>query len=75
MRWNEVKAPQDPAYEEIKTHLVSIGFPEDILDDLKEEDLLACKNARQVRLQQTDYPINDGEQIGRLHAVFAGVSS
>ena len=54
---------QDPAYEEIKTHLVSIGFPEDILDDLKEEDLLACKNARQVRLQQTDYPINDGEQI------------
>lgn len=63
MRWNEVKAPQDPAYEEIKTHLVSIGFPEDILDDLKEEDLLACKNARQVRLQQTDYPINDGEQI------------
>ena len=63
MKWNEVKAPQDPAYEEIKTHLVSIGFPEDILDDLKEEDLLACKNARQVRLQQTDYPINDGEQI------------
>lgn len=63
MKWNEVKAPQDPAYEEIKTHLVSIGFPEDILDDLKEEDLLACRNARQVRLQQTDYPINDGEQI------------
>ena len=39
MKWNEVKAPQDPACEEIKTHLVSIGFPEDILDDLKEEDL------------------------------------
>lgn len=63
MKWNEVKTPQDPAYEEIKTHLVSIGFPEDILDDLKEDDLLACRNARQVRLQQTDYPINEGEQI------------
>ena len=64
MRWNEVKAPQDPAYEEIKTHLVSIGFPEDILDDLKEEDLLACRNARQVR-SMTENRSSQGQKATR----------
>ena len=63
MKWNEVKTLQDPAYEEIKTHLVSIGFPEDILDDLKEEDLLECRNARRVLTETNDYPINDGVEV------------
>ena len=57
----------DDFYEELEEVLImgdlGVQATYDILDDLKEEDLLACKNARQVRLQQTDYPINDGEQI------------
>ena len=63
MKWTEVKTVQDPACEEIKTHLISLGFPEDILNDLKEEDILACKNARQVLLERNDYPINDGVDV------------
>ena len=62
MKWTEVKTA-DPACEEIKTHLISLGFPEDILNDLKEEDILACKNARQVLLERNDYPINDGVDV------------
>ena len=63
MKWTEVKTAQDPECEEIKTHLISLGFPEDILDDMKEEDILACKNARQVLFERTDYSMDsDNDQ-------------
>lgn len=54
MEWTTANETQDPACEETKTHLLSLGFPEDILHDLKKEDILACKNARQVLLNQSD---------------------
>ena len=71
MKWTEVKTA-DPACEEIKTHLISLGFPEDILNDLKEEDILACKNARQVLLERTDYSMdsnNDQKKDLKLSGV------
>ncbi len=43
MAWTTAKETQDSASEEIKAHLLSLGFPEEILHDLKEEDILACK--------------------------------
>ena len=49
--------------EEIKDHLLSLGLPEDILNDLAEEDLLECKNARQVFVERDDYPMNDGVEV------------
>ena len=64
MEWTTANETQDPACEEIKAHLLSLGFPEDILHDLKEEDILACKNARQVLLNQSDDLLRDGD--GRL---------
>lgn len=54
MEWTTANETQDPACEETKAHLLSLGFPEDILHDLKKEDILACKNARQVLLNQSD---------------------
>lgn len=69
MKWTEAKTAQDPACEEIKAYLISLGFPEDILNDLKEEDILECKNARQVLLERNDYPINDGVEVS---SVFEG---
>ena len=63
MEWTMVKESQDPASEEIKDHLLSLGLPEDILNDLTEEDLLECKNARQVFVERDDYPMNDGVKV------------
>ena len=54
MEWTTANETQDPACEETKAHLLSLGFPEDILHDLKKEDIFACKNARQVLLNQSD---------------------
>ena len=56
MEWTAVKESQNPASEEIKNHLLSLGLPEDILNDLTEEDLLECKNARQVFVERDEYP-------------------
>ena len=56
MEWTMVKESQDPVSEEIKDHLLSLGLPEDILNDLTEEDLLECKNARQVFVERDEYP-------------------
>ena len=63
MNWAEKETTTNAECEEIRTHLVSIGFPEDILDDLKEEDLLECRNARRVLTETNDYPINDGVEV------------
>lgn len=38
-------------------------FLETLLDDLKEEDLLECRNARRVLAETNDYPINDGVEV------------
>ena len=63
------KETQDSASEEIKAHLLSLGFPEEILHDLKEEDILACKNARQILLNQSDDLLRDGDERLQLDGV------
>ena len=69
MEWTTAKEVQDPACEEIKTHLLSLGFPEEILKDLMEEDILACKNARQVLLNQNDDLQQDEDERLQLDGV------
>lgn len=69
MEWTTAKETQDPSIEEIKAHLLSLGFPEEILEDLKEEDILACKNARQVLLNQSDDLLRDGDERLQLDGV------
>ena len=63
MNWAEKETTTNAECEEIRTHLLSLGFPETILDDLKEEDLLECRNARRVLTETNDYPINDGVEV------------
>ena len=63
MNWAEKETTTNAECEEIRTHLLSLGFPETILDDLKEEDLLECQNARRVLTETNDYPINDGVEV------------
>lgn len=69
MAWTTAKETQDSASEEIKAHLLSLGFPEEILHDLKEEDILACKNARQILLNQSDDLLRDGDERLQLDGV------
>ena len=44
----------------VKTKLASLGFPKDVLDDLSNEEILDCKNAKEVHFEKSSSPISDG---------------
>lgn len=63
MDWQPVAAEENAKTEEIKQHLMDIGFPKAILEDLTEEDILACEGALRVVTDMNDYPVNEGEVV------------
>lgn len=64
MDWAEQDADATAAeVQEVKNHLAALGFPEDILDDLTDADLLSCAGAKQVVVDVMDHPANRGSQV------------
>ena len=63
MDWQPIEVSQNAEVAEIKEHLVSLGFPEEILDDLTDEDILACKGATRVALCVREHPFNEGRRV------------
>ncbi len=63
MNWEPHKFSDSEEVSEIKTQLESLGFPKDILADLSDEDILACKGALSVVVDITDFPANDGREV------------
>lgn len=64
MDWQPMVASEDKEVEEIKAHLIEIGFPEEILDDLSEADIKDCKGALRVVVDEVrDYPVNNGREV------------
>lgn len=62
MEWSEQTAYEDAKVEAIQNDLIRLGFPEDVLNDLTEEDLLACEGAMQVYVAEEDIPFNNGRK-------------
>lgn len=48
MDWSEVDLDEHSTLEETKQQLLTLGFPEDVLNDLTAEDIAACEGAVQV---------------------------
>ena len=49
----------ETGHQEIKDHLVELGVPEQVVNDLTEEDLAACEGALQVIVeQQRNHDVN-----------------
>lgn len=63
MDWAELNTNTTAEVQKVKDHLASLGFPEDILDDLTDADVLACAGARQVVVDVMDHPANRGRQV------------
>lgn len=55
MDWQPLEEPQSAEMAEIKAHLLDLGFPETILNDLAEEDLSACAGALRVDVESEVY--------------------
>ena len=43
--------------------LLALGYPEDALNDLSEDDLLACRGATLVVVHEADKPMNGGREV------------
>lgn len=68
MEWSSVSQDEAEEVQQVKEHLLSLGFPEHILADLTEEDILACKDARRVVVQKALFPVNEGWQVTERQA-------
>ena len=63
MNWQSVSQSENAETQQIKDHLLKLGFPEHILNDLTEEDILACKDAIRVVVEVNDHPVNKGRIV------------
>lgn len=77
MAWTAAQPLQQTEVVAIRAHLIERGFPEDVLDDLTVEDILACKGALRVVVDVTDEAVNEGreerETVGNtthIHTVY-----
>lgn len=66
MDWQAASQTENTEIQQVKDHLQSLGFPEHILDDLTEEDLLSCKDAVRVVVEVNDHPVNNGRRVQEL---------
>lgn len=68
MQWQAVQGSAEPEVEMVKEQLAELGFPEEVLADLTDEDVLACRGALRVVADVDTHPANRGrrvsEQIG-----------
>lgn len=60
MEWTPANTAEHENVEEIKDELITLGFPEDVLNDISAEDIAACKNATHVVVQETEEKVNYG---------------
>lgn len=63
MDWQFAVVTEDAKIKEIKQHLIEIGFPKVVLEDLTEEDILACEGALRVVTDVNDHPVNEGRVV------------
>lgn len=69
MNWRTLAAAdaQESEYaeriEKVRAELLELGFPEYVLNDLTEEDLLACEGAKRLVKNTRVQPANDGRWV------------
>lgn len=64
MNWQPFSAETSDEICSVKSHLEELGFPKDVLEDLRTEDLLSCKDASFVLCytRSHEIPHSDGSK-------------
>ena len=63
MKWKEKDINEHVEVQEVKDELIGLGFPENILNDLTADDILACKGATKVVVYENKVPFNDDTRV------------
>lgn len=61
MEWTPWQASRSPEAQAAAQNLLALGFPEEILADLEEGQILACRDAADVICQSQPYSLTPGE--------------
>ncbi len=72
MDWQPVEAATGEKTDQIREELRTLGFPEVVLNDLTEAEILACQGARRVLVQSRDYDMVQGRGIGTMEEIIGG---
>ena len=63
MQWEEKNQNEHIEVLQIKEHLIVLGFPEKILNDMSAEDILACEGATKIVVYEDKVPFNDDTRV------------
>lgn len=63
MAWERADGAGLGQDQAIREHLLSLGYPEEALNDLTPEDLALCEGALKVMVKTDDFPVNDGREV------------
>lgn len=62
MEWTPVEIGEDSQAEGLRAHLLELGMPEYVLDDLTAEELAACEGALQVVVDVDDEAVDGSDE-------------
>lgn len=63
MEWQSAEGSDEVEAVQIREHLIDLGFPKTILEDLTDEDIKACDEALRVVVNVSDHPANNGRSV------------
>ncbi|MBQ7291406.1 MAG: hypothetical protein IJW76_06775 [Clostridia bacterium] len=63
MKWQAEENVHSAEAREVMAELEALGFPKDILADLTEEEILACRGAKSVYVESGEHALNDGRTV------------
>ena len=72
MDWQPAEADAAEETDRIREELLDMGFPETVLADLTEEEILACRDADRVLVHSRDYDMVQGRGIGTIQEIVDG---
>lgn len=72
MQWTPAETTRSEQAKDIAEDLIELGFPETVLQDMTDEEILACEEATFVLVQNRDYDIEQNRGIGTQEEIDGG---
>lgn len=72
MQWSPIETIHSEQARDTAEELIELGFPETVLQDMSDEEILACKGAAFILLLNRDYDIEQERGIGTQEEIDDG---
>ena len=72
MEWKPTDITRSKQADAVAEDLIELGFPETVLQDMTDEEILACEGASFVLIDNRDYDMEQGRGIGTQEEIDGG---